>query len=88
MRRLCPTAMNALAFPFDLSIKLPVSVSLDMEKPPVTKTCTCKGMTRCHLHAHQVRKSMARIKLVLTERAIAEPNPEVSQQLRRFINAL
>ena len=38
----------------------------------------------------QVRRSMCRIKLVLTERAIAIANtdPEMSRELRLFVNAL
>ncbi|KAG0472584.1 hypothetical protein HPP92_014441 [Vanilla planifolia] len=36
----------------------------------------------------KVRKSMCRIKHVLTERAIAEPDPRRSAQMKRMINAL
>ena len=36
----------------------------------------------------QVRRTMARIKLVLTERAIAEPDAQRSRDLRLFVNAL
>lgn len=36
----------------------------------------------------QVRKSMCRIKHVLTERAIAEPDPRRSAEMKRMINAL
>ena len=35
----------------------------------------------------QVRKSMARIKLVLTERAIAIPDPVKSEAMRAMINS-
>ncbi|PSR95859.1 39S ribosomal protein [Actinidia chinensis var. chinensis] len=36
----------------------------------------------------KVRKSMCRIKHVLTERAIEEPDPRRSSELKRMINAL
>ncbi|XP_020113215.1 39S ribosomal protein L47, mitochondrial [Ananas comosus] len=36
----------------------------------------------------KVRKSMCRIKHVLTERAIAEPDPRRSAEMKRMINAL
>ncbi|EPS66103.1 hypothetical protein M569_08673 [Genlisea aurea] len=36
----------------------------------------------------KVRKSMCRIKHVLTERAIAEPDPRRSSQMKTMINAL
>lgn len=36
----------------------------------------------------KVRKSMCRIKHVLTERAIAEPDPRRSADMKRMINAL
>lgn len=36
----------------------------------------------------QVRKSMCRIKHVLTERAIDEPDPRRSAEMKRMINAL
>lgn len=36
----------------------------------------------------KVRKSMARIKHVLTERAIADPDPRRSAEMKRMINAL
>ncbi|CAL9079725.1 unnamed protein product [Musa textilis] len=36
----------------------------------------------------KVRKSMCRIKHVLTERAIAEPDPRRSAEIKRMINAL
>ncbi|RVW52789.1 hypothetical protein CK203_076598 [Vitis vinifera] len=36
----------------------------------------------------QVRKSMCRIKHVLTERAIEEPDPRRSVEMKRMINAL
>ncbi|XP_010550662.1 PREDICTED: 39S ribosomal protein L47, mitochondrial-like isoform X2 [Tarenaya hassleriana] len=36
----------------------------------------------------KVRKSMCRIKHVLTERALAEPDPRRSAEMRRMINAL
>ena len=38
----------------------------------------------------QVRRSMCRIKLVLTERAIAiaDTDPQTSRNLRLFVNAL
>jgi large subunit ribosomal protein L47 len=35
----------------------------------------------------KVRKSMARIKLVLTERAVVQPDAEVSKAMKRMINA-
>ncbi|RRT85098.1 hypothetical protein BHE74_00010496 [Ensete ventricosum] len=35
-----------------------------------------------------VRKSMCRIKHVLTERAIADPDPRRSAEMKRMINAL
>lgn len=41
----------------------------------------------CSYHL-QVRKSMCRIKHVLTERAIAEPDPRRSAEMKRMINAL
>lgn len=37
---------------------------------------------------NQVRKSMCRIKQVLTERAIDEPDPRRSVEMKRMINAL
>lgn len=36
----------------------------------------------------KVRKGMARIKHVLNERAIAEPDPQKSAELKRFIDAI
>ncbi|KAJ6791393.1 39S ribosomal protein L47, mitochondrial [Iris pallida] len=36
----------------------------------------------------KVRKSMSRIKHVLTERAIAEPDPRRSAEMKRMVNAL
>jgi len=36
----------------------------------------------------KVRKSMSRIKHVLTERAIAEPDPRRSAEMKRMINSL
>lgn len=36
----------------------------------------------------KVRKAMSRLKLVLSERAHADPNVQTSIQLRQFINAL
>ena len=36
--------------------------------------------------ALQVRKSMARIKLVLTERALAHPDPAVTVAMKQMIN--
>ena len=36
----------------------------------------------------QVRRTMARIKLVLTERAIADTDAQRSRELRLFVNAL
>ncbi|KAJ9177844.1 hypothetical protein P3X46_013010 [Hevea brasiliensis] len=36
----------------------------------------------------KVRKSMCRIKQVLTERAIEEPDPRRSAEMRRMVNAL
>jgi large subunit ribosomal protein L47 len=38
--------------------------------------------------AAKVRKSMARIKLVLSERAAAHPEPVKSYELRAFVDAL
>ncbi|GAY38917.1 hypothetical protein CUMW_040370 [Citrus unshiu] len=38
--------------------------------------------------AYNVRKSMCRIKQVLTERAIEEPDPRRSAEMKRMINAL
>lgn len=37
---------------------------------------------------NQVRKSMCRIKHVLTERALVEPDPRRSAEMKRMINAL
>ncbi|XP_027173508.1 39S ribosomal protein L47, mitochondrial-like [Coffea eugenioides] len=39
-------------------------------------------------HISKVRKSMCRIKHVLTERAIEEPDPRRSAEMKRMINAL
>jgi hypothetical protein len=36
----------------------------------------------------QVRKSMCRIKQVLTERAIEDPDPRRSAEMKRMINSL
>ena len=35
-----------------------------------------------------VKKSMCRIKFVLTERAMADPNPQRREEMKRRINAL
>ncbi|KAG9156378.1 hypothetical protein Leryth_009231 [Lithospermum erythrorhizon] len=40
------------------------------------------------LASHMVRKSMCRIKHVLTERAIDEPDPRRSAEMKRMINSL
>ena len=40
------------------------------------------------MHLSQVRKSMCRIKHVLYERALAEPDQQRQTQLKQFVNNL